>query len=415
MGRIKQKQYRFSRSLTMKNKQKVVAMTCCCLYIIFALCIFFISHVRSADFGRDLSSVQLLLNKQDTFDNRLNTSEQITAKRDQIFERWDQLKEALSEKRTKLGESQTLQQFSQDVDEVAEKFQAAQEETHKNTTNIQQKHQKQQDSADVRGKKLNKAKFRRTRRRTRRRRRWVDGTLEPILQGLSAATEPCTTKTTAAPSTTTTTAEPTPEPTPQTKKPTMVAGLLFVSVIIVFRLFVRLWPPIRLRFEETRQFQYFKRDADELENWILEKLQTAAEESFRDPTNLQAKIQKHDAFVAEVQAHSNAITKLDKTGNDIIQHDYYEKETIRKRLDRLYELLDRLFAMLENKGIKLQKTLKLLQFLRKCDEMPTGSRIRGEALFGAQQIQRFYRDIDETLACMGKKELTLATTTLGAI
>ncbi|KAL3118220.1 hypothetical protein niasHT_004102 [Heterodera trifolii] len=56
-----------------------------------------------------------------------------------------------------------------------------------------------------------------------------------------------------------------------------------------------------------------------LEIWIL------AEETFRDPTNLQAKIQKHDAFVAKVQTgirplpHSNAMTKLDKTGNDMIQ------------------------------------------------------------------------------------------------
>lgn len=44
----------------------------------------------------------------------------------------------------------------------------------------------------------------------------------------------------------------------------------------------------RDRLEEARQFQYFKRDADELEIWILEKLQTAAEESYKDPTNLQA-------------------------------------------------------------------------------------------------------------------------------
>lgn len=43
----------------------------------------------------------------------------------------------------------------------------------------------------------------------------------------------------------------------------------------------------RDRLEEARQFQYFKRDADELEIWILEKLQTASEESYRDPTNLQ--------------------------------------------------------------------------------------------------------------------------------
>lgn len=34
-------------------------------------------------------------------------------------------------------------------------------------------------------------------------------------------------------------------------------------------------------------FQYFKRDADELESWILEKTQAASDESYKDPTNLQ--------------------------------------------------------------------------------------------------------------------------------
>lgn len=43
----------------------------------------------------------------------------------------------------------------------------------------------------------------------------------------------------------------------------------------------------RDRLEEARQLQYFKRDADELEIWILEKLQTASEESWKDSTNLQ--------------------------------------------------------------------------------------------------------------------------------
>lgn len=45
----------------------------------------------------------------------------------------------------------------------------------------------------------------------------------------------------------------------------------------------------RERLEDSRRYQYFKRDADELESWILEKLQTASDESFRDPTNLQVR------------------------------------------------------------------------------------------------------------------------------
>ena len=49
----------------------------------------------------------------------------------------------------------------------------------------------------------------------------------------------------------------------------------------------------REKLEDSRRFQYFRRDADELEGWIHEKLQAASDESYRDPTNLQAKIQKH--------------------------------------------------------------------------------------------------------------------------
>lgn len=43
----------------------------------------------------------------------------------------------------------------------------------------------------------------------------------------------------------------------------------------------------RQKLEDSRRYQYFKRDADELESWIYEKLQTASDESYRDPTNLQ--------------------------------------------------------------------------------------------------------------------------------
>lgn len=70
----------------------------------------------------------------------------------------------------------------------------------------------------------------------------------------------------------------------------------------------------RDKLEDAKAYQLFKRDADELEAWIYEKLQTANEDSYKDTTNLQAKIQKHEAFEAEVSAHYNAITKLDETG-----------------------------------------------------------------------------------------------------
>jgi len=42
----------------------------------------------------------------------------------------------------------------------------------------------------------------------------------------------------------------------------------------------------------------------------------------------QAKIQKHQAFEAEVAAHANAIEALDKTGYDMINNEHFASETI---------------------------------------------------------------------------------------
>ncbi|XP_071033294.1 spectrin alpha chain [Parasteatoda tepidariorum] len=125
----------------------------------------------------------------------------------------------------------------------------------------------------------------------------------------------------------------------------------------------------RERLEDSRRFQYFKRDADELESWINEKLQAASDESYKDPTNLQAKIQKHQAFEAEVAAHSNAIVALDNTGSELINQNHFASDVIKHRLEELHRLWELLLSKLADKGLKLQQALVLVQFLRQCDEV----------------------------------------------
>ncbi|XP_070496510.1 spectrin alpha chain isoform X3 [Chironomus tepperi] len=125
----------------------------------------------------------------------------------------------------------------------------------------------------------------------------------------------------------------------------------------------------REKLEDSRRFQYFKRDSDELESWIHEKLQAASEESYRDPTNLQAKIQKHQAFEAEVAAHSNAIVSLDHTGQEMINQSHFASDVIQTRLDELHRLWELLLSRLAEKGMKLQQALVLVQYLRHCEEV----------------------------------------------
>ena len=125
----------------------------------------------------------------------------------------------------------------------------------------------------------------------------------------------------------------------------------------------------RDRLEHSKQFQYFKRDADEIEAWIYEKLQTAQEEqSAKDTTNLQAKIQKHEAFEAEILAHYNVIEKLDATGLKLIENGHYAADNIQERLDEIHRLWEELRQKLQLKSIRLQQTLKLVQYVRDCDE-----------------------------------------------
>ena len=46
------------------------------------------------------------------------------------------------------------------------------------------------------------------------------------------------------------------------------------------------------------------------ETWINEKLQVANDESFRDPTNLENKLKKHQEFEAEVNANEQRIQNI---------------------------------------------------------------------------------------------------------
>lgn len=54
----------------------------------------------------------------------------------------------------------------------------------------------------------------------------------------------------------------------------------------------------RSKLGESQTLQQFSRDVDEIEAWISEKLQTATDESYKDPTNIQVCVSPGQGFVA---------------------------------------------------------------------------------------------------------------------
>ena len=57
------------------------------------------------------------------------------------------------------------------------------------------------------------------------------------------------------------------------------------------------------KLHDSHNYQLFLKNWNEVSGWINEKLQIATDESYRDPTNLQGKIQKHQVFDAEVTSN----------------------------------------------------------------------------------------------------------------
>lgn len=61
-----------------------------------------------------------------------------------------------------------------------------------------------------------------------------------------------------------------------------------------------------------RQYDLFVNVCVQVEAWIAEKMQTASEESYRDMTNLQSKLQMHQAFEAELTANQERVETVQK-------------------------------------------------------------------------------------------------------
>ena len=62
----------------------------------------------------------------------------------------------------------------------------------------------------------------------------------------------------------------------------------------------------------SRKFHNFSADVDDLRGWMVDKMKTATDESYRDLTNLERKLQKHEAFERELHANEGQLRAVNK-------------------------------------------------------------------------------------------------------
>lgn len=124
----------------------------------------------------------------------------------------------------------------------------------------------------------------------------------------------------------------------------------------------------RLKLEESRALQKFLKNVCSLEIWMNQKLQIAADENYREPHNLQSKMQKHSTFEAEVMASDERVQSVIYEGQELIHANHYAKDEITVRLEEIEEDWKRLLELTQIKGEKLNEAYQALLFIRSIEE-----------------------------------------------
>ncbi|XP_046630760.1 spectrin beta chain, non-erythrocytic 1-like isoform X4 [Daphnia pulicaria] len=125
----------------------------------------------------------------------------------------------------------------------------------------------------------------------------------------------------------------------------------------------------RKRLEESKELHIFLRNIHEVEGWISEKLQVASDEAYRDPTNLQSKLQKQAAFEGELQANRGRVSQVTGEGEQLMAAGHFASMEIQSQLDTLDTHWRQLLDASQLRRDRLQDAYQALLFSRSLDDI----------------------------------------------
>lgn len=121
--------------------------------------------------------------------------------------------------------------------------------------------------------------------------------------------------------------------------------------------------------QDSYNFQQFDRDCRETKSWINEKLKIANDDSYLDPTNLSAKLQKHQNFDVELNANKNRVDEISIRGQELIEAAHIKSEEIKEKVDEVSQLWQDLYNSSDKKNVKLQEANQQQQFNRTIEDL----------------------------------------------
>ncbi|KAM7403778.1 hypothetical protein PAMA_004285 [Pampus argenteus] len=125
----------------------------------------------------------------------------------------------------------------------------------------------------------------------------------------------------------------------------------------------------RKALDRSLQLQQFLSSSYQVFVWLSERNVVALDESWREPTNLQAKLLKHQSFEAEILANRYRVDTVSKEGEKLLSDCRSAEMKVRPRLRELTDSWDALIHNCKEKKARLQEAYQALQFQRSLDDM----------------------------------------------
>lgn len=138
--------------------------------------------------------------------------------------------------------------------------------------------------------------------------------------------------------------------------------------------------------QQALAFQQFSADADEFISWCSEKSKSVEDDNYSDLNNIEKKLQKHEAFEAELNASQTRHLSLMQTANDLITQ-------TGRNTDRIEEIMSHMKA--------------------KWSELVTRTEARGVGLRQANDQLMFYRTVEHARSKLSEFERSLSSKELG--
>ena len=169
--------------------------------------------------------------------------------------------------------------------------------------------------------------------------------------------------------------------------------------------------------DESKLFQDFRTEVDEMLNFVKEKKKLLREDSFKDGIgNVKAKAKKHQVLEGEIKSNTAQLKVINRTGQQMINRNHFKSPEIGQELETLNRSWEELQEAVKEQGAKLGQAEAQMDYNRMTGDIKTKlSDVR--SLMTAEETGEDIRGCKKLLTqhAAGEAELAALETKIGAL